>query len=121
MLGLGEGSDKIDRTLVMSPPADSMKLWLVARRPETREARPYLIKEGDFEDLSAWAEDYAGQRGNAVLAAKARNWRQQPASEGQVKFARRLGVWQNSMNKGTCAEAITRALALRTLERGGYA
>jgi len=118
-LGLGEGSDGLQRTLVLAPVAAQMTLWMVVEDKETRRASVYTAMTGSLEELTTWAEGYASERGNAMLAQKAKAWRSQPASEGQIKFASRLKVWQPSMTKGACAEAITHALALRALKREG--
>ncbi|GIV73515.1 DEAD/DEAH box helicase [Caldilinea sp.] len=119
VLGLGPGADGVDRTLVISPPGEEMDVWLVARRDGERWHRAYHVMRGTFEECSEWANDYADQRGNAVLARKQAAWRDSPTSEEQVKFARRLGVWQEGMTRGECAEAITCKLALDALRRKG--
>ena len=117
VLGLGKADDDIERTLVISEPGAEMKVWLVAKRPEERWSKAYMVKDGTFEEVSEWAEDYADQRGNAVLARKARKWRKMPPSDGQIKYARRLGVWTPGMDRGECADAITGKLALDAVRR----
>lgn len=117
VLGLGVGADGVDRTLVVSAPAAEMRVWLVAKRQEERWHVAYPVKAGTLEECSEWASDYADQRGNAVLARKAARWRDDDPSEGQVKFARRLGVWKEGMTKGETAEAITCKLALDAVAR----
>ena len=72
---------------------------------------------GSFEECSEWANEYADKRGNAVLARKQAGWRNQLASDGQITFARRLGVWRDGMSKGDCADAITSKLALDAVNR----
>lgn len=116
VLGLGKGSDDIERSLVISEPGPEMYVWLVAQRPEEKRRRAYLVHTGTLETCSDWAEDYAERRGNATLARKERRWRNQPASDGQIKFAQSLGVWTPGMRRGDCADAITAKLALRTVE-----
>lgn len=116
-LGLGPGDDQIDRSLVLSEPGTIMHVWLVAKRPEDRWSKAYLVQTGTFEECSVWAEDYAEQRGNLVLARKAKKWRKTPPSEGQVKFARNLGIWQPGMSRGDCADAITAKLATDAVRR----
>lgn len=118
-LGLGPGDDDIDRSLVLSEPGKEMKVWLVAKQPLERWSKAWLVKEGTFEECSMWAEDYAEQRGNLVLARKAKRWRNNLPSDGQIKFARRLGVWQPAMTRGDCADAITAKLALDAVRRSG--
>lgn len=117
VLGLGKGTDDIERSLVISEPGETMRVWLVAKRPEERRSKAYEVFSGTFEDCSAWAEGYAEKRGNAVLARKERKWRSTPASDGQIRFAQRLGVWTSGMNRGDCADAITAKLALDAVRR----
>lgn len=121
VLGLGPGNDEIDRTLVISPPAEQMDVWLVAKRENERWHRAYHVMSGTFEQCSEWANAYADERGNAVLARKQAAWRNSLPSEGQVKFARRLGVYRDGMSKGEVADAITCKLALDALRRKGAA
>jgi hypothetical protein len=118
-LGLGAASDGIERTLAISPAAEDgqRSLWGIAKRPEDRRSRAYLIREGAFEDLSEAADELIDKWANATLAAKSRRWRREAATEGQVKYARRLGVWRDGMSKGECAEAITAALAVKAVGR----
>lgn len=117
VLGLGKGTDDVERTLVIGQPGAEMTVWLVAKRPDDRWSKAYSVKTGTFEECSMWAEDYAEQRGNAVLARKERKWRALQPSDGQLKFARQLGVWQPSMMRGDCADAITAKLALDAVGR----
>jgi len=117
VLGLGKGDDDIERSLVISAPAAEMHVWLVAKRPGERCAKAYLVQTGSFEDVSDWAEDYANTRGNAILSRKAKKWRINEPSDGQVKFARRLGVYGDGMNRGDCADAITSKLATDAVRR----
>jgi superfamily II DNA or RNA helicase len=117
VLGLGPGEDGIDRSLVISEPGQTMHVWLVAKREDERWHNAYHVKSGDFDAVSEWANDYAEQRGNTVLARKQQRWRNGAPSDGQIKYARRLGVWQPGMTKGDCADAITARLALNAVQR----
>ena len=119
VLGLGPGEDGTDRTLVISRPAEQMDVWLVAKRDDERWHRAYHVTSGTFEACSEWANTYADERGNAVLARKQAYWRASEPSEGQVKYAARLGIYRAGMNKGQVAEAITCKLALGALRRKG--
>lgn len=120
ILPLGAAEDGIDRTLAMSPVADSMTLYLIAKRDDERYPTPYEIKTGSFEELSAWADEYAERRGQAILAAKARQWRKAPPTDKQIAYAQRLRVFEPGMSRGQVAAAITRAIAMRTLKSAGY-
>lgn len=117
-LGLGKASDEIERTMVISPPDDGeMQLWLVAKKPRRGGTRPYLIKQGDFDSLMLWCDEYANERGNAVLAMKNRGWRKQAATEAQVNFARRIGAKWEGMKKGQLGQSLTHRLAIRAIGR----
>lgn len=117
VLGLGVGDDGTDRTIVISKPADKMQVWLVAKRDGERWHVAYPVASGTFEECSEWATDYADKRGNSILARKQASWRSAPPSEGQIKYAQRLGVLRDGMTKGEVAEAITCKLALDAVAR----
>jgi hypothetical protein len=120
ILGLGKHpEDNIDRTLVITPPAEVVKAYLVAKGEADRWARSWEVKAGTFDEVSEWAAEYAERRGAAVLASKQRRWMANPPTEGQITFARRLGVWKDEMTRGQCADAITAKLALDAVRRGG--
>lgn len=129
-LGLGEAMDPsggtyTERVLVITPPDEGgrMSLYGVWRKfTMDGESKNYVqnwtsrkLAEGSFDELSERAEDFCNRYGNGSLANKQRAWRKQPASDGQVNFARRLKVWQPGMNKGALAQAITHALAMRAI------
>lgn len=120
ILPLGVGADQIERTLAMSPISDSMTLYLVGKRPDEQYPRAYKAREGTFEELTMFAEDYASKHGVLVLAQKAKAWRRQAPTEPQVRFATKLKVFKPGMSRGDVANAITRKLALRTLQHAGY-
>jgi len=114
-LGLGLGSDENERTLFISadtPP----RLWAIGKRKD--EYNPRVVKliaeSDDFDALMIRADEISDRWGNTVLARKAKKWRREPASDAQLKFARRLGV--DGANKGELAEKITHALAARWVE-----
>lgn len=116
ILPLGPSPEGVEWTLVIS----GNKLLGVARSTaDTAQHvkdlcnKAYVIKEGDFEALSEVAEDIAEKRGNKVFIAKGKQWRRQPPTESQVKFARKLKVYQPGMSKGQVAEMITAKLALQ--------
>ena len=118
VLGLGQGSDEIERTLVVSPVADQVKLFMVAKYPDKRTTA-HLIREGELVEVLDWCEGYANQRGNAMLAQKNKQWRKKPASAKLIAFATKLGVWNPTMSMGAASSAVTRQLALNQLKRAG--
>jgi hypothetical protein len=118
-LGLGKASDGIERTLAISPATQTgqRSLWGIAKREDDRHARAYLIRQGDFEELSEAAEALIEKWANPTLAAKGRRWRKEPPTEAQVHFARRLGVYEPGISKGELAARITHVLAIRSIGR----
>lgn len=119
VLGLGKGSDEIERTLVLSPPAPIMRLYGVWRNPGEYNPQAQEISVGTFEELFERGEELADKHGQPVLMQKANAWRNDPPSDGQAKFARKLGIKCDSMSKGEVANAITRKLALDAIKRTG--
>ena len=117
VLGLGKGEDDIERSLVIGKPGADMQVWLVAKRPEERWNKAYLVQTGTFEEISEWAETYAEEKATKILAAKGRKWRKLQPSDGQLKFARKLGVWESGMSRGEVADAITAKLAVDAVRR----
>lgn len=117
-LGKHEGDD-IERTLAISPAAETMQLWGVWRKDGDRWHTAKMLNEGAFEELSDLADEFAYKWGNGTLAKKMAGWRKQPATDGQIKFASRLGVWRDGMSKGETADAITYKLTMQALKRGG--
>jgi ATP-dependent helicase IRC3 len=127
VLGLGKGSDQIERTLAITPPAETQQLLLINERSGSthwgRQTWIDPLARGDFSELTDRANEYAETHGQAALVAKQRGWRRAPASEEQIKFLRRLGGSKHvepSLTKGRCAELITFYKARRVLSNAGY-
>lgn len=120
VLGLGNMSDGTDRTLVMTPAAEVVHAYLVAKREGERWHKAYAVKSGSLEEVTEWAAEYAEARGNRTLAGKSRRWAHNEASEGQIKYAKALGIYKPGMNRGDVADAITAKLALDAVKRGGF-
>jgi superfamily II DNA or RNA helicase len=119
VLGLGKADDGVDRSLVLTPPGEVVKAFLVAKREEERWHKAWEVKSGSFEEVSEWAAIYAEQRGTPVLARKKSPWQRNEPSDGQVKYAMNLGVYRAGMTRGECADAITAKLALNAVKRLG--
>jgi superfamily II DNA or RNA helicase len=117
VLGLGRADDGVDRTVVISKPAEVVTAWLVARKEGERWHRAYEVMKGSFEDVSDWANEYAYTRGQKAIAGKSRRWASAEPSDGQVNFASTLGVWQQGMTRGECADAITAKIGIDAVER----
>lgn len=121
-LGLGSGSDHIERTLVISPAADGqMTLYGVWRRADPEGGRKgswnsAVIRSGLFDELQEAADGYCNSYGDATLASKSRAWRKQPPSDSQIKYARQLkGCWKPGATKGELAQRITHAVAMQSI------
>ncbi len=120
-LGLGEVAG-VERTLAISQPDSDGKCWLwLVRREENawgyRQDNAEIIKYATFEEISEDTEEWIAEYGNAALIGKKKAWRKQPASVAQIRFAQKLGVWEDGISKGECAERITHKLAVRAVER----
>lgn len=121
-LGLGKGSDEIERTLVMTPAVDGeivlFGCWKNGAGWKSRE-----LGRGSFEAMQELANRISDERGNGALAAKQRTWRKEPKTDKQIAFARRLHISQKSfekMSKGELAQMITHQLALAAIGGGQY-
>lgn len=120
VLSLGKSdADKAERVLAISPAAEKMELWGIWKKEDDRWHQARKLNEGTFEELSDIADEFAHKWGNPALAKKQMGWRAQPPSDGQIKFANRLGVFREGMSKGEVADAITYRLAMQTLRRSG--
>jgi ATP-dependent helicase IRC3 len=118
-LGLGKGSDEVERILIMTPPQDGrMTLygcWKNGRSWQFKE-----LAEGAFDELQSIADRIANQRGSGSLAAKTRSWRKQPKTDAQIAFARNLHIskqdWE-TLSKGEIAQLITHTLAMTAIQQ----
>lgn len=70
----------------------------------------------DWEDALGIAERFAEAEMDAALAQKASKWRNNPPSDKQISFAQTLGCYREGMTRGQVGQAITHALALKTLK-----
>jgi superfamily II DNA or RNA helicase len=115
-LGLGKGKDEIERSLVIAPPSDGkVKLYLVAKRPESFGWRAYLAQTDELDAVLKWSDDYADKRGDAILAIKNKKWQKSSPTDPQIAFAKRLkGCWKKDANhsRGELAQRITHFLAI---------
>jgi hypothetical protein len=114
-LGMGKGSDEIQRTAVISPPDESGNLRLYAVWKNGDDWKSAKMREGLFDDLSIVAEGWANLYAEPILAGKGKRWHKQEPSEGQIKFAQRLHVWRDGMSRGECAAEITHKLAMSAI------
>lgn len=120
ILGLGKNeTDSVERTLAMSPAGEAMQLWGVWKQDADRWHSAKLLNEGTFEELSTIADEFAHKWGSAQLARKNLQWHSHAPTDGQIKYARRLGINCEGMTKGAVADAITYKLTLDALRRGG--
>ena len=85
-----------------------------------KDAGTYHIKAlGVFEswdDAHSKVEEWGEIVGDNLFAKKDKRWRNQPAQEKQVRYARQLGITVDAkMTRGRVAQAITHALVMRSL------
>lgn len=71
----------------------------------------------DWEDALGAAEKFADKHMDATLAKKSAQWRNHPASDKQIAFARQLGTFKPGMTKGQVGQAITHGLTLQKLRK----
>lgn len=101
VLGLGEASDGRDRILAITPPDDAGQMTLHGiwrekvigydDRPRWGQWRSAPLKQsGDLAELGTEGEARAAKFGSGTLMHKGRSWRDQPATDGQVAYLRRL-------------------------------
>lgn len=73
----------------------------------------------DWQSAVEIAEDWIGSSGDGALSRKISTWRRQPASEKQIVFTQRLGVFRDGMSRGEAAQAITHKLTMNALNKSG--
>lgn len=73
----------------------------------------------DWEGASTIATQYADHHAEDWCAKKQSHWRKSPATSGQEKYCRVLGVWRDGMTRGAAGQAITHAKALAALRAKG--
>ena len=130
-LSLGESGDPLyQRTLVILPPNgdDDWHLIGLGRSityDDKRRAGQWKIYEisssPDIEEMMDLAAEVSERRSCDVLTKKNKKWRKDPASPGQLKYLKALGVRPpNLLGKGDAARMITHFDAIKQLRIGGY-
>lgn len=128
MLGLGKGADENERILAITPPmlTDPFILYgLIRQEGDYRWHIRKLAESDNFGELSELANDYAETRGQSVLTGRRASWKHEGASEGQIKFLRRLvrgegeSIKYTILSKGEAATLITFYQAKQALARAG--
>lgn len=115
VLGLGK------EFLVLDPPrrspGDGSQSWRVLVLYENR-AR-VAARNLDFGYAQGVAEEIVRDSGSISLVDTEARWRSDPASAGQLRMMRRLGIpaTEGELTKGDAAERITEELARERLER----
>lgn len=79
----------------------------------------HIASESTFDAASAHAQDIADNYADRTLSQKKKSWRNKPASDGQKRFAQKLGVWADGISRGLCATLITHKLAEQALKKSG--
>lgn len=119
-VGLGSDYKGTERILAIEPPDEdgNCRLWKIGRRAGERYWQAQLGESGEFEAISAVAEEIISRYSTPILAEKKRRWRADPPTQGQVNWGRAMGIKGiESMSKGQASDAITHALALRAIRR----
>lgn len=122
-LGLGEASDGNERILAIAPIGPPFRLYgLLRPKGSWEDWRTKMIAEGDLETLGEEGNRIAVKWGSGALTNKGRGWMSQSASEGQIKFLRRLARGElkakqiELLSKGECAQLINHYQAVRALD-----
>lgn len=129
-LGLGPGADGIDRTLAIAPTEEGHTLYGLRRAPvgASEDGKPRygswtiaFTRSGPLEALCELAERQADKHAVAVLAQKNRTWHKRPATEGQMKYLRRLAPKGEKLpgflTSGDAASLITHFQVRQTISR----
>lgn len=129
-LGLGPGADGVDRTLAIAPTDEGHTLYGLRREPvgAAEDGKPRyghwkiaFTRSGPLEALCELAERQADRYAVAVLARKGRDWHRRPATEGQIKYLRRLAPKGERLpgfiTSGDAASLITFYQVRQTIDR----
>ena len=121
-LGLGRGGDEIERILTMSRPDGdgAVTLFALWKRGGEYTWQHRSLGRGDLDTIQQQAEGLAEKHATQVLSGKGKAWNAAPPTDGQLKFARRLGIAKAAtMNRGDLANQINHALAMQALRSHG--
>lgn len=129
-LGLGPGADGVDRTLAIAPTDEGHTLYGLRREPvgAAEDGKPRyghwkiaFTRSGPLEALCELAERQADRYAVAVLAQKNRTWHKRPATEGQMKYLRRLAPKGERvpgfLTSGEAGQLITFYQVRQTIDR----
>lgn len=116
-LGLGKASDDIERTAIISPPDDdgNMTLYAVWKDKDQKYWESKLYAVGTFEELSETADEWAAKYAVDILSMKGKHWQKQYPTEGQIRWAKQLKVWNDGLTRGECSVRINHALAMKSI------
>jgi hypothetical protein len=95
--------------------------------PKTRTVVDRIASRRVQEDALEYAENYADEHAEAILAHSDKSWRREPASQPQIGLASTIGVFSHCTDeqkqalidagKGALARAITHKFAIIALEK----
>lgn len=119
IIGLGEGDDGIQRTLAVSPAAESMQLWAVWKRKGQRWNQAAVLEEGDCDYVLGRSEEIIRKRGAKALTGRSAEWRERAPSDKMADYGRNLRVYRPDMTGGELSDAINEKLAMQALRRAG--
>jgi hypothetical protein len=124
VLGLGAGNDNVDRILALSPDQDGQRSLYGLAKNGTPHWQIRLQETGSLDELGDLARAKAEQYGNTALMIKGRAWHNQSATDGQIRFLKRLAPEGSlkqpySLTKAQAADLITYYQTRQTLRREG--
>ena len=115
LIGMGKGTDNIERSMAISP--DGNELWAIWREEGQRWNQARRFMTGDFDTITARAEEMTKKHGSDSLMRKKAPWRKGPPSEKMRKFGENLRVYQSGMNAGQLSDAINQKLVMQAIQR----
>lgn len=120
-LGLGEGSDRVERILAID---GDVLYGLWRRRMDGQHPGPWEARVIACDDPYARAQELAEKHASAALAAKGKAWHMRPISDGQASWLVRLARGELSrhqleqLTQRQAAELITHYQARHALAGG---
>lgn len=125
-LGLGKGSDGIDRTLAIVPSGDQYVLYGLWRSDKTdgKWRNAVLATTESLDEIGEIGNEKAAQWGSSALTSKSASWLRGPITDGQRSYLLKLASRRElpkleTLNKGEAAKLITFYQAKQVLSRAG--
>lgn len=123
-LGLGQGSDGLERILTIVPADEDEQYQLIGLiKNEKKWMRKLLMTSADMSELGEYGNEIASRWAVPVLANKGSAWQTRSISDGQIRFLRVLSQGEmkkqeiERLNMGEAAKLISYYQARNALER----